>query len=106
MKNVFHFMLNASFVPEKFIFCFELDMINFRIYDVPEWATKNYNTYISQYLNKLKNQAIKFGQLLEYNTKNIFLEKSYAKCSGKVSLRSFYNKSKLNISLYQQPEML
>ena len=36
MKNVFHFMLNASFVPEKFIFCFELDMINFRIYDVPE----------------------------------------------------------------------
>ena len=28
------------------------------------------------------NQAIKFGQLIEYNMRNIF-EKSYAKCSGK-----------------------
>ena len=26
------------------------------------------------------NQTMKFGQLIEYNTKNIFLEKSYIKC--------------------------
>ena len=25
------------------------------------------------------NQALEFGQLIEYNLKNIFLEKSYAK---------------------------
>ena len=28
------------------------------------------------------NQAMKFGQLIEYNTRNIFIEKSYAKCAG------------------------
>ena len=26
------------------------------------------------------NQTMKFGQLIEYNMRNIFLEKSYAKC--------------------------
>ena len=29
------------------------------------------------------NQAMKFGQLIKYNMRNIFLEKSYAKFSGK-----------------------
>ena len=28
------------------------------------------------------NQTIKFGQLIEYNKRNIFLEKSYTKCGG------------------------
>ena len=28
------------------------------------------------------NQAMKFGQLIEYNATNVFLEKSYAKCRG------------------------
>ena len=26
---------------------------------------------------------MKFGELIEYNTKNIFIEKSYRKCGGK-----------------------
>ena len=26
------------------------------------------------------NEALKFGQLIEYNMRNIFVEKSYAKC--------------------------
>ena len=26
------------------------------------------------------NQAMKFGQLIEYNMRNIFLKKSYTKC--------------------------
>ena len=38
----------------------------------------NYNTHIAQYLKK-GNQAMNFGQLIEYNTKNTFLEKSYTK---------------------------
>ena len=29
------------------------------------------------------NQTMKFDQLIEYNMINIFLEKSYTKCSGK-----------------------
>ena len=28
------------------------------------------------------NQAMKFGQLIEYNIRNTFLDKLYTKCSG------------------------
>ena len=28
------------------------------------------------------NQAMKFGQLIKHNIKNIFLERSYTKCEG------------------------
>ena len=28
------------------------------------------------------NQTMKFGQLIEYNMYNIFLEKAYTKCGG------------------------
>ena len=45
------------------------------------------------------NQAMKFGQLIEYNTKNIFLEKSYTKCDGEAIPRPFSENSKLSISL-------
>ena len=47
------------------------------------------------------NEAIKFGQLTEYNTRNIFLEKSYTKCGGKTIATLFSIKSKLNIYLDQ-----
>ena len=38
------------------------------------------------------NQAMKFGQLIEYNMKNIFLEKSYAKCGGETNSKPFSGK--------------
>ena len=48
-------------------------------------------------------KVIKFGQLIEYNMRKIFLEKSYTKFGGgEGSPRPFFKKSKLNISLYQQ----
>ena len=48
---------------------------------------RNYNTHISQYSTKRNegNQATKFGQLIEYNTRNIFLEKSYTKFGGEAT---------------------
>ena len=52
------------------------------------------------------NQTIKFDQLIDYDMRNIFLEKSYAKYGGKASLRLFDIKSKLIISLEQQSEMI
>ena len=52
------------------------------------------------------NQAMKFGQLIEYNMRNIFLEKLYKKCCGEASPRLFYKNSKLSISLNEQPKML
>ena len=47
------------------------------------------------------NQTMKFGQLIEYNMRNIFLEKSYIKCGGETSPRPFSEKLKLSISLDQ-----
>ena len=44
---------------------------------------------------------MKFGQLTEYNMRNIFLEKSYKECGGETIHRSFSIKSKLSTSLDQ-----
>ena len=35
-------------------------------------------------------QTMKFDQVIEYNMRNIFLEKSYAKCDGEISPVHFY----------------
>ena len=47
------------------------------------------------------NQTIKFGQLIAYNMRNIFLETSYTKCGGDTIPKPFSKKSKLSISLDQ-----
>ena len=58
--------------------------------------------HILPYISRSKdNQTKKIGQLVEYNTRNIVLEKSYAKCGGETSPRFFSKKSKLSISLDQ-----
>ena len=51
------------------------------------------------------NQAITFGQLIEYNKRNMFLEKSPSKCLGVASPKPFHIKSKFGISLKRQSEM-
>ena len=52
------------------------------------------------------NQTIKFGQLIECNMRNIFLEKLYAKCVGETSPRRFSENLKLSISLDQSSKVL
>ena len=44
---------------------------------------------------------MKFGQLIEYNMRNIFVEKSYTKCGGETGPRPFSGKLKMSISLHQ-----
>ena len=44
---------------------------------------------------------MKFGQLIEYNMRNIVLEKSFTKCGRETSPRPFSGKLKLSISLDQ-----
>ena len=44
---------------------------------------------------------MKFGQLIEYDMRNTFLVKSYAKCGGETISRPFSKKLKLNISVDQ-----
>ena len=83
----------------------EKAMVNFKIYDVTHW-TKIFITHILPNISRSKeSQTIKF-QLIEYNMRNIFLEKSYTKYGGEASPRPFYEKSKLSVSLDQQSEML
>ena len=45
------------------------------------------------------NQTMKFGQIVEYNMRNIFVEKLYTKCGGEAIPKPFSKKSKLSISL-------
>ena len=49
---------------------------------------------------------MKFGQFIECNIRNIFLEKSYTKCRGETSPRLFPEKLKLSISLDQYSKVL
>ena len=44
---------------------------------------------------------MKFGRLMEYNMRDIILEKSYIKCGEETSPRFFSRKLKLSISLDQ-----
>ena len=43
------------------------------------------------------NQSMKFRKLIEYNTKSIFLEKSYTNCGGETISKPFSKKPKLSI---------
>ena len=61
---------------------------------------------LANILRNKDNQAMKFGQLREYNMKNNFLETQYTKCGGETSPRTFSEKLKLSISLDQQSEFL
>ena len=49
---------------------------------------------------------MKLGQLIEYNMRNIFIEKSYIKCAGETIPRPPSKKSELGISLDQECKVL
>ena len=49
---------------------------------------------------------MKFGQLIEYDMRNISVEKSFTKCAGETIPRPLPKKSKLSISLDQYYKVL
>ena len=52
-------------------------------------------THILPNISRSKdNQTMKFGQLIEYDKMNIFLQKSYTKCSGETITKSFSKNSR------------
>ena len=51
------------------------------------------------------NQAMKFGQSIEYNMKK-FIENSYTKCGRETIPRPLSKKSKLSVSLDQYSKIL
>ena len=83
----------CSFVVYMFFIVKKIKKIRliFKFYDVTAWLTIK--------LRSEGNQTMKFGQLIEYNMRNIFLEKSYAKYGGETSPRPFSEKLKLSIKL-------
>ena len=55
--------------------------------------------YLLSNISRIKgNKTIKFCQLIEYNVRNIFSEKSNTKCGEETSSKPFYKKSKLSLS--------
>ena len=58
--------------------------------------------HILPYISRTKgNQVMTFGQLIEHNIRNIFVEKSYTKCAEETIARPLSKKSKLSIFLDQ-----
>ena len=57
-------------------------------------------------LPNISRSTVRFGQLIEYNIRNIFLEKSYTRCGKDTIPRSLAKNPKLNISLDQQFQVL
>ena len=65
--NPFHFILKGFFVLKTYNFLFFFDHIgrrfdkkdktNFKIYDVTNWITKNFNKHIVKYLKKLRQSG-------------------------------------------------
>ena len=59
--------------------------------------SNNSNTYIAQYRSK-GNQVMKFGQVIEDNKRNIFLQKPCRKWVRETSSRPFFFFSKKDLN--------
>ena len=66
-----------------------------KTYDVTEWTTNNYNTHITNISRSKDSQTITFDQLIEYNVRNIFLQKSGRKWGRETSSRTLFVKKKI-----------
>ena len=92
MKNVFYFTLEAPFVLKISKFCLDFLVMQKNglirkarliLRFTTSHGSKIIAIHILINISRSKgNQAIKLGQLIEYNMTNTFLEKSYTKCGG------------------------
>ena len=65
----------------------------------------NWQEYINISRSK-NNQLMKFDHLIEFNLRNVFLEKSYKKCGKDTISRPFSKISKSGVSLEQYSKVL
>ena len=103
MKNTSYFIKKALFVLEiiKFLYfhpslfffhCFRRwSKINLKVYDTINCLNKNSITHFVWYLEKEKGVTLKLCPQMEYQIKNIFMEKSCRKYAAKASPRPVYN---------------
>ena len=105
-KNVFCFTVKALFALKifksltwLFYSCRKMAhkkaKFNFKIYDVINREMSNYNHVLSDISRCKGNQKMKYGQLIGYSMRYIFLKESYTKCGGETSSRSF-SKTEIN----------
>ena len=85
MKNIFYFILKAFFVLKIFKFLSQRfgqqkkwldqkDKVDFKIYDVTTGKLAIAVHILSIISRRKRNQAMKFGQVIEDNKTNIFLQ--------------------------------
>ena len=117
MKNAFYFTLNTLFFLKIFKFLSsifghvekQLDQKNKLIskFMTSQSGKQTIAIHTLPNISRIKgNQTMKFGQSIEYDMRNTFLKKSYAKCGGETISRPFSKKPKLNVSLDQYPKFL
>ena len=80
--------------------------VNFKIHDVTQTGKQIIAINLPNVSTSKGNQTMDFGQLIEFNMRNIFLKKSYREFGGESSLRPFSKKSKLSVFLDQQSKVL
>ena len=56
--------------------------VSWKMYDVTNWIKNNSKHILPDISGGKSNQTLKFGQLIEYNMRNIFMIKSCTKCGG------------------------
>ena len=67
------------------------DQVNFKICDVTTWLTNNYIHLFPNISQSKSNQIMKIGHVIEYNNRNVFLQKSCKKRGRETSFQtSFY----------------
>ena len=117
MKNAFYFTSKAFFVLKIFKFFSRRFGHVTKQLDQKDKLISNFMTshpgqqtilirILPNILKSKGNQTMKFGKLMEYNMRNIFLDKSNSKCGGENSLRSFSGKLRMNVYLDQQSKVL
>ena len=73
----------------------------------PQTGKQKITIHILPNISRIKsNHTLKFVMLIEYNMRNIVLERSHASCDREASSRLFHKKSKLSLSLYPRSKML
>ena len=108
MKNAFYFTLKALFILKIFKFCLDFLVIKenglirkIKLFSKSLTSQPGQQTITIHILTNISrskdNQAMRFGQLIEYNLRNIFLEKPFTKCGGETIPTLFFKKSKLSI---------
>ena len=83
MKNAFHFMLKKPYLIRKLWFTSKISTSRtgqqiITIHILPNISRSN------------DNHAMKFGQLIKYSVRNIFLQKSGRKCGREASSRPLF----------------